>query len=93
MAAHLMNQWEYRVVVLSPAGDGRILGTGGMLYNWVVTYTAQVDAGAVKTDANSYLEFLGQSGWELVSSDGVSIFTSAGTAAPGLTLTFRRPKA
>ena len=88
-----MNLWEYRIVVLSPTGDGRIIGTGGMLYNWVVAYTAQVDAGAIKTDANSYLEFLGQGGWELVSSDGLSVFTSAGAAAPGLTLTFRRPKA
>jgi hypothetical protein len=88
-----MNQWEYRVVVLSPAGDGRMLGTGGMLYNWVVAYTAQVDAGAIKTDANSYLEFLGQGGWELVSSDPVSVYSTAGAAAPGLTMTFRRPKA
>jgi hypothetical protein len=85
-----MAGWEYRLVVLKPEGDGRMLGTGGILYNWAVAYTVQVDSAAIKTDANSYIEFLAKSGWELMSTHPVPVVTAVGATPPALALMFRR---
>jgi hypothetical protein len=85
-----MAGWEYRLVVLKPMGDGRVLGSGGMLYNWAVAYTVQSDGAAVNTDANAYIDFLAKSGWELMSTQPVPVVTAINTTPGAIALMFRR---
>jgi hypothetical protein len=78
-----MTKIEYRVVVLKPS-DGNFGG-------WRVAYTALADEKVLGTDANAYLEFLGEAGWELVSSQTlVAPVAGMGMSPPGLALTFKR---
>jgi hypothetical protein len=86
-----MAGWEYRLVVLKPMGDGRAVGSGGILYNWGVVYTVQSDSAAINTDANAYVEFLAKSGWELMSTHPVPVVTAIATTPPAIALMFRRP--
>lgn len=79
-----MQQWNYLLVVIAPAH-----GVVPQVHQWVVYYTHKQDQGAVNGDANDYLDFLGQQGWELVPSHP----TGEALHTIGLCLTFRRPVA
>lgn len=79
-----MQHWDYLLVVIAPAK-----GVVPQVHQWVVYYTGKRHQSAVNSDANDYLSFLGQQGWELLSSHPAG----EGLHTIGLCLTLRRPAA
>jgi hypothetical protein len=64
-----MAQCKYLVVSLAFTNDK----------GYVVQYTAQRDKTAIGKDANEYLSYLGQQGWELVLSYPLPMAVSTST--------------
>jgi hypothetical protein len=79
-----MAKWEYRLVYIAPNKEGRL----------IIADTIQQEGPSIGTNANDYLQYLGQQEWEVASSFPlpVSVSTDVGwrQVSSNLAILFKR---